>query len=335
MSENVLFDMKIALRILLICSLVGFVQSANSAEPPAVTFGAVSNGSVQISIGDMPFARFAFDDPEIPRPYLAQIQAPGGVQVTRNHPPDPNTDVADHPTFHPGLWLAFGDINGSDFWRNKAQVQYVADSLETKRLPGPGTFQAKFRYLDENNPDHVICEELLRCKIAVRSTGYLILWDSQFSGDEPFYFGDQEEMGLGVRVATSIRSETQERGSISPGNGKIVDAEGRVNGAEIWGTSSPWCDYSGMIEAKIVGVTLFCHPDNVRPGWFHARDYGLLVANLFGRRAFHHGEESRLEVAPDGTFRLRYGVFIYAVPQGERPDLTTAYQDYLKLAQEK
>ena len=31
-------------------------------------------------------------------------------------------DLDDHPTMHPGLWLAFGDINGADFWRNKGRV---------------------------------------------------------------------------------------------------------------------------------------------------------------------------------------------------------------------
>lgn len=327
--------MLVNLRVILCCLFLGFAQAAISAESPSVDFDRSSNGEMRISIGDVPFAAFVYSDPDIPRPYFAHLRAPSGIQVSRNHPPDPKADVADHATYHPGLWLAFGDLNGSDYWRNKAKVQYVPESLETTSAPGSGTFQARFRYLDEQQPDQLVCEELFRCKITVCPNGYLLLWDSQFSSDQPFYFGDQEEMGLGVRVATPIRSESRVRGQITSGTGQILDAKGRINGEEVWGTSSEWCDYSGTINEENVGVTLFCHPENVKPSWFHARDYGLLLANQFGRKAFHHGEESRLEVAPGETFRLRYGVFVYAFPNGERPDLTAAFQDYLKQASDE
>ena len=44
-----------------------------------------------------------------------------------------------------------------------------------------------------------------------------------------------------------------------------------------------WCDYDGIINQRQVGVTLIADPQNFRPSWFHARDYGLLLANAFGR----------------------------------------------------
>ena len=49
--------------------------------------------------------------------------------------------------------------------------------------------------------------------LLVRPAGYLLTWDSTFSSDRSFYFGDQEEMGLGIRVATPIRVERGDGGS--------------------------------------------------------------------------------------------------------------------------
>jgi hypothetical protein len=82
------------------------------------------------------------------------------------------------------------------------------------------------------------------------------LWDSAFTADEPFYFGDQEEMGLGIRVATPMAVES---------GGTILDAEGRKDGRAVWGNVSDWCDYRGTIEGRSAGLTIFCHPGNFRP----------------------------------------------------------------------
>jgi hypothetical protein len=296
-----------------------------------VKFDNDSKGKLQITTDGQPVAEFVYQDSEIPRPYFAKLRAPGGIQVSRNQPPDPKLDVADHPLFHPGLWLTFGVLSGNDYWRNVAKTEFVEFTEAPEVTADGGQFTARFRYLGQDDPAKNICEELFSCRIMPRPAGTLIVWDSIFSGDEEFEFGDQEEMGLGIRMATPLRSEPQARGDIPPGTGTILDAEGRKNGAEIWGKSARWCDYSGTIDGKPVGATIFCHPDNFRPSWFHARDYGLLVANPFGRKAFHVGEESRIVVKPGKKFRLRYGVLLHGdTEQG----LNEAYQDYLNLTDE-
>jgi hypothetical protein len=293
-----------------------------------VKFDTNTPGKLKISIDGQPVADYVFQDPEIPRPYFAALYAPNGVQVTRNQPPDPKLDVADHPLFHPGLWLTFGALSGNDYWRNVAKTEFVEFIEAPQGTADGGRFSARFRYLDQLDPTTSICEELFSCRVLPRDSATLIIWDSTFTGDNEFEFGDQEEMGLGIRMATPLRSEPQARGEILPGTGTILDAEGRKNGAEVWGKSAPWCDYSGTIDGKPAGATIFCHPDNFRPSWFHARDYGLLVANPFGQKAFRHGEESRLIVKPGEKFRLRYGILLH----GElETDLGTAYQDYVDL----
>jgi len=177
-----------------------------------------------------------------------------------------------------------------------------------------------------------VCDEIARYTFLDRPAGFMLLWDSTFSSDHEFTFGDQEEMGLGARVATPLRVASKVEDKLSPGNGAILDAKGRKNEKQIWGNSSDWCDYSGTMAGQRVGLTIFCHPDNFRPSWFHARDYGMFEANPFGRQAFGKGEKSSIAIKPGETMRLRYGILLHSGPNDSRPDLDGAYADYLQMA---
>lgn len=162
------------------------------------------------------------------------------------------------------------------------------------------------------------------CRIAVlaRPQGYLLLWDSEFrpeGGD--LIFGDQEEMGLGVRIATPM---------VVVKGGLITNSEGRVNEAQVWGKQSDWCAYGGEIDGKRAGFILMPRPRNFRRSWFHARDYGLLVANPFGGNAFTKREKSRVIVGEGELLRLRFGVLI----RSGKPDQEAAYCEYLVQAGE-
>jgi hypothetical protein len=275
---------------------------------------------VVVTVGGQPLATYVYRDTEVLRPYFAHVCVPGGVQVTRNHPPIEGRDRTDHASMHPGIWMAFGDLDGEDFWRNRGRVVHEAFLEPPTGSAGRGTFAVRNRYVAEGGGGRTVCRQTCRYTLLVRPAGYLLIWDSTFSSDEEFTFGDQEEMGLGVRVATPITVDS---------GGTILDAEGRRNGREVWGNAAAWCDYSGTIDGRLVGVTIFCHPKNLRPSWFHARDYGLLAANPFGRRAFGRGEPSKVVVRPGETFRLRYGILLHAERQG---DLEAAYGDYLESA---
>jgi hypothetical protein len=180
-----------------------------------------------------------FSDKQISRPYFMNAHAPGGVQVTRNHPPIKGKDLTDHETLHPGLFMAFMNLNGQDFWRNKAKV--VHERFVEK--PAGGREQARFavenRYVVADGKQ-VVCRETARFTFLLRPAGYLLIWDSTFQSDSEFYFADDKGMGLGVRVATPINVE---RG------GTILDAAGRRNEREVMGKSADWCDYAGPSKA--------------------------------------------------------------------------------------
>ncbi|HUG93640.1 MAG TPA: DUF6807 family protein [Planctomycetaceae bacterium] len=282
---------------------------------------AEQSGRLEIRIGEEDFAAYVYRDERILRPYFTNVKAPGGVQVTRHHPPVEGRDSTDHDTMHPGIALGFGDLDGHDFWRNKAAIEHVG-FVERPAIRDDGrrlTFAVRLRY---RAGETTVCHEIRRHTLLVRPGGYLLSYDSEFrAGDRAFAFGDQEEMGLGVRLNDALR--------VAGGNGRILDSQGRTNEPQVWGKTAEWCDYSGTIDGRRAGLLVMPHPDNFRRCWFHARDYGFLAANPFGRNAFTGGEKSRIEVRPGATFRLRYGVLVYSAPPDEPLDHAAVFREYV------
>jgi hypothetical protein len=307
--------------VLFLIVLAGWLNPCPAAEEPHVAFEA-GPSELRIKVGGKPFATYVHDRGSIARPFFEHLHAPDGTLVTRNNPPVRGQDPTDHPTFHPGLWLAFGNLNGADFWRDKDRIRHAGFVGEPRGGPGRGAFAVRNCY---ETRGRVVAEEICRFTVLARPEGTLLLWDSEFhpEGDD-LVFGDQEEMGLGVRVATPL--------AVTKG-GRIRDSEGRDGEGQVWGRQSDWCAYGGDIGGKGVGVVLMPHPGNFRRSWFHARDYGLLVANPFGRHAFTKGETSRVVVKQGETLRLRFGVLVYGGGAGVPTDPAASYRDYLRVTE--
>jgi hypothetical protein len=286
------------LSILFVLSALHALFPTAQPDEPAIAFGE-QPGRLEIRVGGEPFATYVYRDEAIPRPYFSHIHAPGGNQVTRNHPPVEGKDATDHADLHPGLWMAFGDLGGADFWRNKAAIRHAGFIERPKAEGSLGSFTVQNEYWAGTRK---MCDETMRIEIEVRPSARLIRWDSTFTSDPQTAFGDQEEMGLGIRVATALAVKN---------GGTIRDSEGRVNEAQVWGRQARWARYSGRIDDAIVGMVLMPHPDNFRPSWFHARDYGFMAANPFGVHAFTKGEPGRVEIGPGRPLQLRFGVLIY------------------------
>lgn len=297
-----------------------FIRPVIAAETPVVSFRA-EKGRVEVSVGGKAVGTYVYRDAKIPRPYFAHVRGPGGVPLTRNHPPVAGRDATDHATYHPGIWMAFGDISGADFWRNRATVVHESFVEAPRGGPGRGAFVVRNRYVAGDGA-RTVCFETCRFSLHVRPSGYLLIWDSTFtSPDADFTFGDQEEMGLGIRVATPL---TVQRG------GHITNSDGGIDEKQVWGRQANWCDYGGTVEGRRVGITLMPDPKNFRRSWYHARDYGLLLANPFGRAAFHAGPKSAVTVQRGETLRLRFGLLLYDRPADTPFDPADGYRDFLR-----
>lgn len=255
-----------------------------------------------ITSGGRPVADFVFRDDRILRPYVANAHTPEGIPVTRHHPPVAGQDPTDHDTMHPGVWLAFGDIDGADFWRNRARIEHVRFCEAPMVRAGRLTFATECRLRTPEG--RTLCSLTNRLEWRRVPEAWLLVWEASFRSDAgDFTFGDQEEMGFGARVATAI---TEKNG------GRITSSTGLSTAAKTWGQSADWCDYSGTIDGQVAGLTLMADPANFRPSWWHNRDYGLMVANPFGREAMKQGAKSSVMVTKGQAFRLRFGAAFHS-----------------------
>tara|TARA_R110001592_G_scaffold103784_5_gene292205 strand:- start:1985 stop:2968 length:984 start_codon:yes stop_codon:yes gene_type:complete len=317
-----------ATRVAVALSVALAIPMGAVAAAPAISFEK-GESSLEIRMGTQPIVTYVWEDATLPRPYFEGLMTPDGVPVSRNHPTDPviDKDNVDHPDFHPGAWLAFGDINGADFWRNNARVRHIRFAMEPVLVDGTLMFTVQNAYEAPTEPATVVCEEQCLYSIKAEENGYLMVATSIFRSPEgPFAFGDQEEMGFGVRVATPL--------SVRHGGGLIRNSAGGKQEAGTWGKNADWCAGFGKLDDRWVGINVMASPKNFRPAWFHSRDYGLIVANPFGKKAMTGPKDDA--VAPDSTpvekgrvLPVRFGLYVFDVAADKEPDFDGMYQSFL------
>ncbi len=215
--------------------------------------------------------------PEWVRPFLHPVLGPGDTQVTRSWPivPDVPGETTDHP-HHKSIWVAYGECDKVDNWSEEPghgwQRHQAFQALES----GPvfGRIAAKNAWCYHNERKQF--EEIRDMRFYALPGGKR-LFDVAVTfrmTEKDVTFRDTKEGGLiSVRVASSMDV---------PRGGRIENGYGGINEEETWGKRAPWCDYSGIVEDKHVGIAILDHETNPRyPTGWHVRDYGLMTANCF------------------------------------------------------
>ena len=180
-------------------------HEALPTAPGAIHMFAVEERPDRLNIthSGKPIAEFVFRDAKILRPYFANVHAPNGLQVTRSHPPIPGVDAVDHDTMHPGIWLAFGELSGHDFWRNKGRIEHLQFVDRPKMEDGRLKFSTESKLV--TSEEKIVCMLNNRLSLIQRPGGWLMSWEATFHSDQgDFSFGDQDEMGFGARMATPL-----------------------------------------------------------------------------------------------------------------------------------
>jgi len=263
-----------------------------------------------------PVGEYVFRDAKISRPYWTRLHAPGGTLVSRRHPPVPGEDAVDHDTMHPGLWLAFGDLNGVDFWRNKGRIEHVRFVNDSVAGADGVSFAVEDRYLAPTGSE--VCRGVSEFRVVAGESlepavpGTVILMQFSLRSErEPLTFGPQHEMGLGIRVATPL--------VVKNGSGTISASHGGRNEAGTWGRVGTWWDYSGTVDGKRAGILLAAAQDNSRAVWAHARDYGFLALNPTAppRRPVDGEPSEPFTVAKGDALRLKFAVLLHAQPAAD------------------
>lgn len=264
-------------RNVITASLAAGMSESLAAENSAWSFVS-DDDRVRILRNDIPVATFVTRHPKIRRPFFQDICTPGGMRITRPVTPDPAFEATDHDTMHPGLWLAFGDLNGCDYWRNKAEVRHIRYSKPVTVENGALTFEVENHWLDQTGAE-VKFREFASYRFTSIGADAVLNWTSKFVTDqESIRLGHQEEMGLGIRLTRHLTVKNV-TGRIDCGNGG-VDEKGT------WGKQASWWAASVTAKAGMgnsnsrsgIQILAKCDPGD-RPFWGHTRDYGLIVAN--------------------------------------------------------
>ncbi|GBD36735.1 hypothetical protein HRbin36_01863 [bacterium HR36] len=266
-------------------------------------------------------------DTQLPKPFLYPLHGPGGVEMTRAYPMilDRAGESRDHP-HQRSVWFTFGDVipegielkprskgvSRIDFWAETPGHGRIVCEQILLRQEGESGRPAVIRTRNawQTADGRKVLEEIRTLQVFDLGQGEsLLVFDFLLQATEcPITFGDTKEGAFGVRVAESM-TERAKKGGV------LTNAAGQRTMAECWGRRSAWCDYSGPVAARTVGLTLMDHPKNPSPACWHARDYGLLAANPFGRAKSGFpdvkGRTDLVRLRKGESLRLRYGLLVH------------------------
>ncbi len=305
-------------------------------------------GPIIFSVGKEVVAHYNIGD-DVAKPFFWPVNAPGGtVPVTRGWPmvKGQEGESTDH-VHQKSAWFCHGDIipegielkvkskdknvKGVDFWsENDGHGRIVC----TNAVPGkPDKDHAVFRTTNEwRTADGVkILDETRDIHLYNLGGGRLFVLDIDLHASVcPLTFGDTKEGSMGIRINDAIREQKGKE----KGPGKLENAEGKVGEKEVWGQHSAWCDYSGPIDGKVLGLAIFDDPQNPYKASWHSRGYGLMAANPFGRQGAGFpamkGNTELAKLAKGDHLKLRYGLFIHA-GDAQVGKVADAYQAFVKL----
>jgi len=258
-----------------------------------------------------------------PKPYCWPIIGPGGETITRAFPMAQVAGESNDHQHHRGLFFDHGDVNGVDFWTESKETGRIVQRALVILTSGPamGHLRTDNDWIAPGG--NTVCEDVRDVRVYRVPTGRLFDFDIAITAAEgQVKFGDTKEGTLGLRLADSI--------TLTRGHGHILNSAGQKD-RETWGKRADWVDYSGPVQGKIVGVTIFDDPRNLRhPTYWHVRDYGLFAANPFGIHDFEgirDEEPGAYTLAKGQTLTLRYRFYLHDGP-ADAAALAALYDQY-------
>jgi hypothetical protein len=318
--------------------VIGF-SAAFGAEPDRISI-KVETGRFDFFVGDELVTRY-YTGSDLAKPYFWPLNAPGAVPVTRGWPMEKGLpkETTDHVHQKSG-WFCHGDVipegvttipssdksvKGVDTWsetRGHGRIVCVSnEKISDSALQTRNVWQdaAGTKFLEETR---VI-------SLQAAGPGRLLVLDINLDASIcPITFGDTKEGAIGVRVNDQIRLTAKGPHS------NLVDADGKSGETDVWGMFSNWCDYSGEVDGKLVGIAIFDATTNKPRACWHARAYGLMAANPFGRNRSgfpaQKGQTELVKLAKGEHLRFRYGIYLHTGDSNEGK-VADAYEQFSKL----
>jgi hypothetical protein len=313
-----------------------------AAEPADVTIDA-GKEQITFSIGKDLVGKYNIG-PTVAKPYLWPLNAPGNVPVTRSWPMVKGQagESSDH-VHQKSAWFCHGDVipegielkdkvkgvAGVDFWSEGPGAGKIicvdVGKPATDKNHGQITTKNEWRTAGGTK----VLDEVRTIHLYDLGDARLFVFDIDLHASAvPITFGDTKEGSFGIRINDAIREEKN-------GKGKLENADGKVGEKSLWGQQSAWCDYSGPIDGKVVGLAVLDDPGNSSRACWHSRGYGLMAANPFGREKSGFpamkGKTDLVKLAKGEHLKLRYGILLHS-GDATAGKVADNYQKFVKLA---
>lgn len=298
--------------------------AAVASTPHRVVLAEEQNKSLEIRLDGELLTRYHYADVKA-RPYFYPVLAPESIPLTRAYPmiPDDPNEQHDHP-HHRSLWIAYGEVNETDNWSEETGHGHTEHQCFQQVTSGSvfGRFHTESLWTTAQHSP-LLDQNLVVTTWATGGGVRLLDFDIRLKASyETVHFGDTKEGGiLSVRVATVLDV---------PRTGRITNSYGGINEGETWGKAAHWCDYSGLVEGKPVGVAVCDHPHSFRyPSHWHVRNYGLMTANPFGYSYYTEGVKNGAHTLEKGdTLEFHYRLILHG-GGAEEAQINDHYLDYV------
>jgi hypothetical protein len=233
--------------------------------------------------------------------YLHPIYAPGGQIVTDDFP-------VNH-VHHHGVWWAWTktEFQGRqpDFWNmgdGKGRVEFAALDASWDG-PVHGGFRARHRFVDQSTqPAVVALEETWTVTTYAQPVDAAGGWIFDLVSEQKCATGDALKLpenrygGIGLRGNWAWNGKT---------NAQFLTANGESDRVKGHATRAKWCDLSGRINGRRVGITVLGHPSNFRfpePMRIHPDE------PFFN---FAPQQAGDMEIQPNKPYVARYRFFVH------------------------
>jgi putative membrane-bound dehydrogenase-like protein len=279
---------------------------------------------VVVYIGNEVFTEYRYGNPS--KPILYPVIGPYGIPMTRHYPmkKDMAGEANDH---HHHQSIHYNHpVSGVDFWHGRGGARIRNDEIvKAENLGDQGLIVSRNSWVIGEKR---ICSDTTEIRCGLTNGGRFIDYKvSIHATDQDITFEDSKEGSMSIRTHPALRLT----GKVAKGS--AINSEG-VTGKAIWGKPAKWVDYWSPIDGKVVGIAIFDHPKNPRhPTTWHARDYGLIAANPFGKRYFKAGDGAlNLRKGETVTFAYR---FFFHEDSNEKIDLSKHYKKWGDSYQQK
>lgn len=337
-------------------AFLGFISTAHAQGGKAVQIKKTKD-AVEFFVGDELVTRYLIGA-DRPKPIFWPVNAPGGVPLTRSWPQEKALpgEAIDHP-HQQSAWFCHGDIipegidlkakikgiAGVDFWSiAKGHGHMVCTKIgdPVNLAIGGGSAIETHNEWRTAEGTKIMDEKRTIYLYAMPKARLLVVQCDLHASVCNLTFGDTKEGALGIRINDVINAnpavKAKPGGKDKPaGKGKIQNADGKIGEKECWGQYSNWCDYSGPIDGKEVGLAVLADPKNAYRSAWHVRGYGLMAANPFGRDGHAKfpavkGNNELARLKKGEHLVLRYGMLLHT-GDANSEQVEAYYQRFVKL----